>query len=477
MSSFNKVAFCITCKGRLQHIKQTLLKNLADNKDSNAVFILLNYNSNDGLTEYVLENHAAELESGQLVLYTYTPPDKFHMAHAKNMAHRLGIIEGADILVNLDADNYTGPRFADYIIEKFNTYSHIFLWAKMIQRCNAPCEDGGCCVLPREHTEEHTSILTDLVTEYSPNERPLSRGISGRIVLSTQAFLNVGGYDEKYSTWGPDDKNMNIRLNKLGYHPYQIEHQHLGAIHHGPGLRFKDYPHLKCVEQISGDLPIVIDPHSAVVNFGNIGCGVVTKFGGETINIQPIPTRIFGIGMQKTCTTSLNGALNILGFDAAHWESPRRARDIWQEMREFGKSLTMEAFYAASDLPISLMYEQFDKSYPGSKFILTIRNGDHWLESVRNHWSYEHNPWRADWDWDCFSHRIHKELYGKKQFDAPVFLERYHQHNEEVLRYFANRRDDLLVIDIERSPTWDALCKFLDKPIPAVPFPHKNKTV
>ena len=40
------------------------------------------------------------------------------MAHAKNMAHRLGIIEGADILCNLDADNFTGPGFASYIAEQ-----------------------------------------------------------------------------------------------------------------------------------------------------------------------------------------------------------------------------------------------------------------------------------------------------------------------------------------------------------------------
>ena len=106
------IAFCITCKGRTQHLRETLPKNLADNPRSK--FIVLDYNSNDGLLEYIRKEHGGEIHSGRLVVYSYPAGHQFKMAHAKNMAHRLGILEGGDILCNLDADNFLGPRFEDY---------------------------------------------------------------------------------------------------------------------------------------------------------------------------------------------------------------------------------------------------------------------------------------------------------------------------------------------------------------------------
>src|SRR5882757_9614345 len=103
------IAFCTTCKDRTQHLKFTLPKNLADNKNyNNCKFIVLDYNSQDDLSAYLLSQHKLDILSGKLIVYSYCEDVPFHMTHAKNMAHRLGIIEGADILVNLDADNYTG---------------------------------------------------------------------------------------------------------------------------------------------------------------------------------------------------------------------------------------------------------------------------------------------------------------------------------------------------------------------------------
>ncbi len=33
-----------------------------------------------------------------------------------------------------------------------------------------------------------------------------------------------------------------------------------------------------------------------------------------------------------------------------------------------------------------------------------------------------------------------------------------------------------VVLDVQANPRWDPLCKFLDKPIPDVDFPHLNKS-
>jgi hypothetical protein len=185
------------------------------------------------------------------------------------------------------------------------------------------------------------------------------------------------------------------------------------------------------------------------------------------MKIGPIPTRIFGIGMHKTATSSLNSALKILGFESTHWESPRHAKKIYEEVIS-GRSKTLERYYAASDLPITILYRELDEMYPGSKFILTIRDQDTWLTSVENHWNPKKNKWRETWDTDCFTNRIHQLVYGRKTFDRKVFLDKYLSHNVDVIKYFENRPDDLLVMG---SPSW-GLARFLNQPIPAQEYPR-----
>src|SRR3974390_430287 len=125
------IAFCITCKGRLQHVKETLPRNLAGNPGQLSKFIILDYNSQDGLQEYLQQAYSAEISNGKIVVYSFPDPLVFHMTHAKNMAHRLGIREGAEILCNLDADNFTGDGFDAYIAEQLKNRSDSFLWAQL----------------------------------------------------------------------------------------------------------------------------------------------------------------------------------------------------------------------------------------------------------------------------------------------------------------------------------------------------------
>src|ERR1700678_3469629 len=91
------VVFCTTCKGRTNHIERTLPKNLKDNP--NAKFVLVDYASQDHLSTYLAQAHMEDMIFGRLVVYSYRGEHPFRMAHAKNMAHRCGMLEGGDILV------------------------------------------------------------------------------------------------------------------------------------------------------------------------------------------------------------------------------------------------------------------------------------------------------------------------------------------------------------------------------------------
>ncbi len=359
------------------------------------------------------------------------------MAHAKNLAHRLGIMEGADVLVNLDADNFTGHGFAAYLNEVFQE-DRVYCWSRMIKGQG-------------------------------------NRGISGRIAVTRNAFLTTGGYDERFEKWGPDDKDFTRRLQKLGYADREIDRRFLRAIPHTDEVRFEAYPEIKDkVDEQEEEFSLAATPTNPIANAGRVGCGVVYR-DRTPIEIGPIATRVFGIGMHKTATCSLHAAFKLLGYDSAHWTGPRWARDIWTEMIVQGSSPTLERHYALCDLPISILYRELDRAYPGSKFILSVRNESDWLASVRRHWQPEANQFRASWEQDCFSHRMHEIVYGRRDFDADTMLARYRRHNAEVKAYFAGRKD-LLAVDFTKDAGWHELCGFLREPLPNVPFPCENET-
>lgn len=440
-----RVALVTTCKGRLNHLSLTLPSNLRDRGEhTDTVNVVLDYNDRDGLPDYIQRAHKADLDSGALVYYRTEEPEKFAMAHAKNMAHRCGVLEGGQILVNVDADNWCGKDFPHYVNRRFveadQNYEAVFLGTRGNHR-----GPGG------------------LVHVRTPP------GCFGRIAVGRDAFRQSGGYDEIFSGWSPDDKDFAVRVANLGYGWRQIHPSYLRAIKHGTGLRFADYEHSEFDEVET----LATRQHMRIANDGNVGVGVVFRnFSSDPIEIRPIPTRIFGVGLHKTGTTSLAQAFRILGYDAAHWESPHWARYIWDELRETGRSRTLEMHYALCDLPIPLLFRQLDRAYPHSKFVLTVREEDDWIRSIGVHW----DAMRRDWDHDVFSNFVHKELYGTTEFDEAVFRARYRLHNAEVMSYFEHRPDDLLVLHIVEGTSMNSLCRFLGLPPIDRAFPHRHRS-
>lgn len=173
-------------------------------------------------------------------------------------------------------------------------------------------------------------------------------------------------------------------------------------------------------------------------------------------------TKVFGIGFHKTGTTSLNLALQQLGYRIT---GPNGVNDpdISQNLDQLCKNIVPE-FDAFLDNPWPILYKKLDKIYPGNKFILTTRPTDKWMKSIISHFGHQSTPMR-------------EMIYGKgfPIGNEKIYIERYTKHNEEVLEYFANREKDLLILDISNGDGWEKLCPFLNKDIIDTPFPHKNK--
>src|SRR5271154_6677380 len=212
-STLPRIAFVTTCKGRCQPLRQTLPKNIADNASyENAVFVVLDYGDPDGLAQYIRTEHAKDLASGRLVYYSYKTTAPFHVAHAKNMAARCGILEGSDITVTVDSDNFSGPNFAQFVADKFRE----------------PGLFPGIFLCPNYQ----------LIKSLPHGELRPARGYAGRLAIWSKTFTKVGGYDEIYATWQGEDIDMNFRLQRMGYQMRYIDNRYLHAINHNAAIRF-----------------------------------------------------------------------------------------------------------------------------------------------------------------------------------------------------------------------------------------------
>ncbi|MEB3213871.1 MAG: sulfotransferase [Leptolyngbyaceae bacterium] len=188
------------------------------------------------------------------------------------------------------------------------------------------------------------------------------------------------------------------------------------------------------------------------------------------------PNKVFGIGLGRTGTKSLTYALNHLGIHVTHYpEDADTYRELSQGNYQFSLLKTLDGI---TDVTVSLFYPHLDRQYPGSKFILTVRNKDCWLESLEKHWKAY--PCFDESMPDTPENRIRLSvrqllcatIFGCYFFSRDRASYVYDLHYKNVTDYFKNRPDDLLIIDICAGQGWEELCPFLGYPIQVRDFPR-----
>lgn len=192
------------------------------------------------------------------------------------------------------------------------------------------------------------------------------------------------------------------------------------------------------------------------------------------------PPKVFGLGLSRTGTTSLTIALQTLGHQALHFPSDGTTQS---EIYAFFASetdslrLTVADHYAAiTDTPVCCTFKALDQAYPGSKFILTIRDKASWLASCENHWHklLPHLFATMDPAWTRYAQFINTRVYGIAHYDRDVFSEVYDMYHANVFHYFRHRLEDLLVLDICGGQGWEHLASWLGSPVPQSAFPVEN---
>ncbi|NKB49661.1 MAG: hypothetical protein GKS02_09930 [Alphaproteobacteria bacterium] len=201
--------------------------------------------------------------------------------------------------------------------------------------------------------------------------------------------------------------------------------------------------------------------------------------------------KIFCIGRNKTGTTSLGAALQNAGLTLGSQNTGESLVYDWAA-RKFDRIVEFaRSAQAFQDVPFSLpyTYQILDHSFPGSKFILSVRdNEDQWYASaVRFHtkiigqnriptaddlknFMYHHQGYV--WDVTRLTYGINEETL----YDEKIFKSHYLRHNYAVREYFRYRPRDLLVINLADDQAEARLGSFLGLESFAGILPHLNKS-
>ncbi len=181
---------------------------------------------------------------------------------------------------------------------------------------------------------------------------------------------------------------------------------------------------------------------------------------------RPDRPRIFGIGLNKTATSTLHSALTILGFSSLHFGGDAAHDAVKRAIEEQAPLLSYldQRYDAFSDIGLlSRRFRILDPQYPGSKFILTVRPVDAWIDSRRRH----------------VQRNVARKTAGEYDgtfvvVDEEKWAAEWELHMERVHTYFEGR-DDLLEVDLTHSSEWQPLCEFLEVPVPKEAFPWANR--
>jgi hypothetical protein len=201
--------------------------------------------------------------------------------------------------------------------------------------------------------------------------------------------------------------------------------------------------------------------------------------------------KIFCIGRNKTGTTSLKKAFKDLGYIVGNQHTAEKLLPYYkagnfQPIIKY--CLSAQVF---QDVPFSYpeTFKYLDKAFPGSKFILTVRDSsEEWYQSVTKFQSKLFGkgklPVKEDlqqakyvwkgWIWEC--NRILYSTPENDIYNKEALITSYNEYNQSVINYFSKRSDDLIIINLKESNSYQQLMSFLQIDSPFNSFPWENKT-
>lgn len=188
-----------TCKGRLEHVKQSS-KSFLEAAKENTDYLLVDYNCPEKTGDWILENYSNS--ENVHVLKTGEGQGFFHKTVALNAGAKYAIANlNPDYLMFFDADTIIKPGFFEYI---------------------------------------NPLLKNDRYLIVQPSMNALD--LTGFIIVPVKMFRESGGYETSFRDWGIEDLEFRLRLYaKHNFRFNIIGFDYLDSIPHNDDLRVKFY--------------------------------------------------------------------------------------------------------------------------------------------------------------------------------------------------------------------------------------------
>mgnify|MGYP001225815217 FL=1 len=185
--------------------------------------------------------------------------------------------------------------------------------------------------------------------------------------------------------------------------------------------------------------------------------------------------KIFVIGFNRTGTTTIHSFFKKNGLPAVHWNGNWMVSQFEQNIalkrpllqdsyvykdgektnikyKEITVFSDMTRDWTATDAKD--FYKKLDADYPGSKFILNVRDTKSWIRSRRS--LHEGAITKQHLKY----YKLQDNEQGIEQLKK-IWTSIHEQYHSEVLQYFKDRPDDLLVYDITKDGP-EKIVRFFD---------------
>jgi hypothetical protein len=192
------------------------------------------------------------------------------------------------------------------------------------------------------------------------------------------------------------------------------------------------------------------------------------------------------VSLHRSATRSTVAHLQHLGLRTTHYITQDRKKEFRRAI--LGRETDLDHVFsviapalagydAAGDVPVPVLYRQFEAHYPEAKFLLVTRDPAGWAKSVREHIGTR--PFAAPEKvqyWQYFPNR--PERIGELTDDQLVAM--YWEHTARVEAHFLGRSEKLGVFQIGEADTPQRIAAFLgidsSKPFPHVRHDERKRT-
>lgn len=199
--------------------------------------------------------------------------------------------------------------------------------------------------------------------------------------------------------------------------------------------------------------------------------------------------KVFCIGLNKTGTTSIEAALQGLGYRMGSQVRGELLLRNWLA-RDFGPIIQFaESADAFQDIPFSLpfTFQALACAFPEAKLVLSIRSSaEEWYDSLVRFNSVDLGRLPTAEELKLNTYRYPGFMYEAQVgtvmvtdddlFERQAHLDFYNAQSHNVTAYFRNS-NRLLVINIGELGSYQKFCEYLGREPVLHAFPHLNATI